>query len=195
MVPGRNCSWNDDSIERYSMQTLAADEAAVFEEHLLICETCQGRLAREDAFGHAIRYAALQRCGRISHHQARMPIFKRLVPVLACAAVALLFVLAGWRFSRRGALAPAIAVQLRATRGAQPGSQVPAGRRLALQADTAGLPPASSYRLELVDQDGRAIWKGTTANSTIDALRPGLYFLRVDSPAGNLLREYGLEAR
>jgi hypothetical protein len=48
--------------------------------------------------------------------------------------------------------------------------------------------------LQLVDRDGREVWKGSTATAKIPAIPAGQYFLRVYSTGGELLREYGLEA-
>ncbi len=192
-IPGRNCAWNDDSIERYSMCTLSEDEAARFEEHLLVCEVCQARLADQDAFGYAMRMAALELRRQPPAVARRARLFPRMAPVLAFAALVLLLAVAGWRWMRPSGAATAVAVQLEALRGAQPGSRAPAGHPLALNADLAGLPAAGSYPLELVDRDGRSLWKGSTASPTAPGLRPGLYFLRVYSNGGELLREYGLE--
>jgi hypothetical protein len=50
---------DDDQVERYSMETMNASEAAKFEEHVPICETCQLRLGDTDAYVEAMRSAAL----------------------------------------------------------------------------------------------------------------------------------------
>jgi hypothetical protein len=192
LISGRKCSWDDESLEEYSRGILPAEESAELEQHLLICESCQARLAQEDAFAASMRQAAL-RLGRPSPAmQRRIGFFPKLIPTLACAAGLLLLVLAGWRSIRPTASSPAIVVRLEAMRGVAPGSKAPAGRPLSFQADLSGLPAAISYRLELVDRDGRGIWKGTTAGATVPALQPGMYFMRVYS-GGELQREYGLE--
>ncbi|HTX34120.1 MAG TPA: hypothetical protein VME43_03835 [Bryobacteraceae bacterium] len=192
MIPGRDCVWDDDRIERYSRQTLPLEEAAGLEEHLLVCEVCQARLAAEDAYAHAMRHAALQLC-QAKRREVWFRFFPGLLAPVACVAMVMLLALAGWHWIHPAAAAPALAVKLEAMRGAEPGSKAPAGHPLTFQADLAGLPPAGSYPLELVDREGRAVWKGSTANPTIAPLRPGLYFLRVFSGHGQLLREYGLE--
>lgn len=195
LIPGQKCSWDDKSLEDYSRGNLPPEESAELEQHLLICESCQARLAQEDAFAASMRQAALRLRMPSPAMQRRIGFFPKLVPTLACAAMLLLLVLAGWRFTRPSASSPAFAVRLEAMRGVAPGSQAPAGRPLSFQADLSGLPAASSYRLELVDRVGRGIWKGTTGGATVPALQPGMYFMRVYSGGGELLREYGLEVQ
>jgi hypothetical protein len=49
---------DEGQIESYSMQMGDAQEAARFEEHLLICETCQERLMEMDSYIASMRQAA-----------------------------------------------------------------------------------------------------------------------------------------
>ncbi|HTS26755.1 MAG TPA: hypothetical protein VMH81_12845 [Bryobacteraceae bacterium] len=94
---------------------------------------------------------------------------------------------------------PAFAVSMIATRGEQAAAKAPAGRPLQMQLDLAGLPADSALRLEMVDERGGPVWRGVVIshNSQGVAVVPeqsaGLYFLRVYSVSGQLLREYGLE--
>jgi hypothetical protein len=199
MIPGRHCLWDDDRIERYSMGTLPEEEAAELEEHLLVCEACQSCLRQAEAFAGGMRRAALRVIQEPPAPERGNRLFPKLVPgrvpslvpALACAAILLVLALAGLSWIRPNP--PAFAVKLVAMRGAEPGSKAPAGRPLAFQADLSDLPAASSYRLELVDRDGRGIWQGATASATIPALPPGMYFIRVYSGGSELLREYGLK--
>jgi hypothetical protein len=50
----------DDLLERYAMGALAEPELERVEEHLLVCEACQARLAETDAFVSATRAALRQ---------------------------------------------------------------------------------------------------------------------------------------
>ena len=192
MIPKQGCGWDDDRIEQYSRQTLPPEEAARLEEHLLVCESCQARLAAEDAYAHAMRHAALQLYREPEESERGYPLPWFFRP-LAVVAMLLLMAAAGWHWVRSSAPVPAVAISLEALRGSQPGSKAPAGRPLALQADLSGLPAAASYPLQLVDRDGRAVWKGSTSAATIPPQLPGQYFLRVYSAEGELLREYGLD--
>jgi anti-sigma factor RsiW len=49
---------NPDEIEKYSMGTFSATEAAPFEEHLLVCEVCRAHVEASDAYVAAMRAAA-----------------------------------------------------------------------------------------------------------------------------------------
>lgn len=193
-VPERNCTWDDESLEKYSMGTLPAAEVVELEEHLFVCEPCQARLAQAEAFANAMRSAAVQLCHERPEREGWRRLFPKLMPALAAAAVVLLLGLAGLRWIHPSGAAPPFAVRLEALRGAGPGSKAPAGRPLTIEPDLTGLPPAASYNLQLVDRDGREVWKGSTATAKIPAIPAGQYFLRVYSTGGELLREYGLEA-
>jgi hypothetical protein len=66
-----------------------------------------------------------------------------------------------------------------------------------LHPDLTGLVEAPSYRLEIVDQNGRpvrqAALQGVQNGVRTPRLGAGLYFVRVYLPGGELLREYGLQ--
>ena len=118
------------------------------------------------------------------------PGFQRWRPQPVC-----LLVVFALRFGRPPG--PVVAVSLTAVRGNEAGSSAPAGRELMLHPDLTGLADASSYRLEIVDQTGRPVRQGTMARAQngirVPGLGAGLYFVRVYLPAGELLREYGLQ--
>jgi hypothetical protein len=191
MIPQRHCAWTGDRIEQYSRETLPEEDAARLEEHLFVCEACQDRLAEEDAYSHAMRFAALQLCRRPQKADRYRQGW--LFRPLAFLAMLVLLAVAGWHWIRPAGPVPPLAVKLQALRGPEPDAKAPSGRPLSLHADLSDLVAAGSYPLELVDREGRAMWRGSTARTTIPPLRPGLYFLRVYSAAGKLLREYGLE--
>ena len=90
-----------------------------------------------------------------------------------------------------------MAVSLTALRSDGAGNSAPSGRELMLHPDLTGLAEDSSYRLEIVDQTGHMVRQGklTRAQNGIQVrgLDAGLYFVRVYLPAGELLREYGLQ--
>jgi anti-sigma factor RsiW len=47
-----------EEIERYSLGGLSPEDAAPFDEHLLICEQCQANVEASDAYVAAMRGAA-----------------------------------------------------------------------------------------------------------------------------------------
>ena len=193
-----NCHIDEEEIERYSMGAMPEGAIAPFEEHLLICEPCQLRLAQADVYVAAMRRASARL--RAAPLKPGLPWlrFPRLVPALAGMAV--LMVAAGLWLSRLdlGEAYP-FAVDLAATRGAAIEAQAPAGRWLLLRLDLANLPASPGYRLEMVDRSGNRVWqatvpaRGSKADFKVPRTQPGVYFVRVYRPPGELLREYGFQ--
>jgi hypothetical protein len=189
---------DDEELERYSMGAMPEAAIAPFEEHLLVCEPCQLRLAQTDAYVGAMRQASARL--RTEPLKRGLPWlrFPRLIPALAGMAVAI--VAAGLWIGRpdMGEAHP-FAVDLEATRGAAIEAKAPAGRWLLLRLDLANLPASSSYRLEMVDRFGTRVWQATVpaqgakASFKVPGTQPGIYFARVYGPPGELLREYGFE--
>ena len=191
---------DDEELERYSMGAMPEAAIAPFEEHLLVCEPCQLRLAQTDAYVGAMRQASARL--RTEPLKRGLPWlrFPRLIPALAGMAVAI--VAAGLWIGRpdMGEAHP-FAVDLEATRGAAIEAKAPAGRWLLLRLDLANLPASSSYRLEMVDRFGSRIYQatvaaqGSRAGFMVPGTQPGIYFVRLYRPPGELLREYGFEVQ
>jgi hypothetical protein len=90
-------------------------------------------------------------------------------------------------------------VQLRTWRGPAGNTAEKAGRSLVLNQNLMGIPRHDSYRIELVDREGRLIWQqvipatGTEVlQAKSAALRSGLYYVRAHAAPEGLLREYEL---
>jgi hypothetical protein len=188
-------------LESYSMHALLREECARVEEHLLICETCRGRLVEADDY-----VAAMKDAARDLPRQQPSPDpwrwrwrWPSLVPAFAVVAVIAVAVVA-LPLTRHATSAP-FAVSLQTMRGPQARAQAPSRRPLALQLDLTGLPPSSSYRIEMVDQSGDRVWQGAIDNAlaaasvTAPPQKRGMYFVRVALPSGETLREYALEIR
>jgi hypothetical protein len=185
----RDYHLRDEDFESFSMGTLSGDQLDRVEQHLLICQPCRQRVQESDAFVAAIKQAAT----RLRAPKPRFWGFRRLVPVLAAAGLAV-FIFLLWTGSRRFVGLPAVAtVALDTTRGADLMTRAPAERRLSLKPSLAGLPAFRIYRLEVVDEAGAYFWQGSYPGAVVGPLEPGLYFVRIYSPAGKLLREYGLQ--
>ena len=193
-----NLHANEEEIERYSMGAMPEEATAPFEEHLLICQPCQLLLEQTDVYVSAMRQASARL--RTEPLKRRLPWlrFPRLVPALAGLAVAV--VAAGLWIGRPDlGQAHPFAVDLVATRGAAIEAKAPAGRWLLLRLDLANLPASSWYRLEMVDGAGNRVWQATVpAQGSKEGFKapgtqPGIYFVRVYWPPGQLLREYGFE--
>jgi hypothetical protein len=182
-------------LERYSIGTSSLAESTHVEEHLLICECCQDRLRETDDYVLAMQRASRQvrRDEKVTKRSEwRFPAW---FPPLVAVACGLLLVVAALRLVRPPG--PVVAVSLSAQRSNGGGTGAAAGRQLVLHPDLTGLADSSSYRLEIVDQTGRAVRQGmlvrTQAGVAIPGLGVGQYFVRVYLPAGELLREYGLQ--
>jgi hypothetical protein len=95
--------------------------------------------------------------------------------------------------------AHAFAVDLAATRGSAIEATAPAGRWLLLRLDLSNLPASPAYRMEMVDRSGNRVWqatvpaRGSKADFKVPGTQPGVYFVRLYRPPGELLREYGFE--
>jgi hypothetical protein len=199
MYAGRHI--DEEEMERYSMGAMPEGAMAPFEEHLLVCEPCQLRLAHTDVYVSAMRQASARL--RAAPVKRGLPWlrFARLVPALAGVVVAVVVVVAGLWLSRPNVgEAQPFAIDLEATRGAIE-AKAPAGRWLLLRLDLTNLPASSWYRLEMVDRLGKLVWQATVpaqgakAGFKVPGTQPGIYFARVYGPPGELLREYGFEVQ
>jgi len=181
------------------MGRLAWAELAEFEEHLLVCESCQDRLADEDSFTRGVRQAATA-----LGHARTVVRFRKLAWAFGLAAMGLA-VCGGieWRSVRRSTDPPAV-ILLRTTRGSEDPALAAAhaGKPLTLVLDSTDLQPFSAYRLEIVDAAGRPAFQSSEAlladklqASLPQGLPAGAYFVRLYNPAGELLREYALTVR
>ncbi len=186
---------DDETLERYSMQVLPESESAPLEEHLLGCESCRERLTESDAYVDAMRTAAARERQHAALQRNSHP---RGWVYLAAAALCIATV-AGveWKLTREPVGVP-VDVRLETMRGTA-AAPVPAGVPLQFRIDVQGLEPHPVYRLEVVDSSGRRMWEGEARPGAHGAstlmprhLAGGDYFVRLYSPTGELLREYGL---
>ena len=182
-----------EDLELYATGRASEEATARCEEHLLICETCRQALVDTESSIGVMRGAAA-RLPEEPASQWSWWKFPRWAPALA---VLILAVLAFSLF--RPNSQPPVAVTLAAIRGAGIETTVPAGRRLSMTPDLTGLPPDSSYGLEIVDDRGHQTWRGVynpaLGPAAIPAQREATHFVRIYSASGELLREYGLEVK
>jgi hypothetical protein len=191
-----HCHADAEDLESYSMGASSVEETARIEEHLLICEDCRDRLQQGEGFLNSMQVAARQWRRDEKALKRRGWKIPAWLPVLAAACALVLVVVAVRAVRSTG---PAVAVSLTALRGNGAGSIGPARRELSLQPDLTGLADVPAYRLEIVDQTGRSVRLAalprTQGAVAVPGLAAGQYFVRLYLPAGNLLREYGLEIR
>jgi hypothetical protein len=175
-----------EEVERYYSGTTDPEEIVRVEEHLLICEDCRGKVEEADRFSNAMTSAAAeleQTCAR-----------RRTFLALAVAAGLILVatVATRWQSVRQ----PAVPFDLIAMR-ANNTATAPGGRSLEIHPDLTGLRETPAYRLEVVDRNGKQVWHGILLTSRGSAIVPaqsaGMYFVRIYTQAGELLREYALQ--
>ena len=203
MRQGDDRHLDDGELEQYSMGNLPESESGAFEEHLLVCEHCRLRLQETDEYAASMRGAAAEFRSRQPQAASKPQRWRlgRLRLISAGAALAALVFVIGWRSGSLDLAGPPFAVSLEATRGAANSGWAPADTWLLVRLDLAGLPYFPSYRLQMVDAAGAAVWQGTAkahdakVESKIPQTKAGTYFIRVYSPAGELLREFGLKTR
>jgi len=193
----------DEQLERYSLRSLAEPDLAELEEHLLVCTHCQERLQEIDAYTSAMRGAAAkleqteESRRRFWTRVSSLPTFRKAGWAMSVAALLLAVVAVRVSWQATHSNRP-LALSLEASRGSEL-RHAPAHRPLNLSLDVTGL-PAAAYRIEIVDAAGsrlaesRAVATQATVRTRVpDGLRTGTYFIRVYSPARELLREYGLQ--
>jgi len=204
MAPNMNRHLDGAEVEALSMGATPEAECARIEEHLLVCPTCQQRVAESDLYVASIRMAARSirsHSPRAASHAAtaaggrtafwkvakRAPGTVLALTIVAVLAAAALIVFPGSRPRS------AVAVHLAATRGAVQ-MKAPAGHPLELECDLTGLPVWPAYRLEVVSNSGKRVRQvQITGPARIAGLSAGTYFVRIYAPTGDLLREYGLD--
>ncbi len=186
----------EDTVERYAMNSLPEDAAGEVEQHLLICEPCRDRVSEADGFARAMKGAS-----QLLPAEPERSRWSFRFPIAAFAfSAALIALLAVFLIPRGGDRSPAT-VQLFAMRGTSVEARGPSRRPLLLQPDLNGLPAAPSYRIELVNASGAPVWHGTLdvkalpPTSQVPSQPRGAYFVRVSLPSGELLREFALELR
>jgi hypothetical protein len=177
-------------MERYAFDRLGDEEAEAFEEHLLACPACQNALSSLDEYIALMKHVAAQP-QVTARSRARF-----WWAGVAAAAASVAFGI----FLNRPNLAAVDAptVRLAAMRGDNVAS-VRAGVAFVLAIPLNDLPGASMYRVEIVNANGAAVWTGQ-ALADRDAvnipvarrLRAGVYWVRLYSSPGGLLREFGL---
>jgi len=204
---------SDDALEQYLFGGLDEQEVASMEEHLLVCSTCQARLEETESFVTAMRSAARKlRAEPPSVWEELRSRFSRLMamptPVWATAAVAALIVCAlalAPSMLTRPTAAPVFAVALEAARGieGQVESRVPANTPLRFSVNLSELPLHDSYRVEVVDAQGKpeveltvAAANGRLTADTGRALGAGRHWVRLygSNDPQTLLREFGVRA-
>jgi hypothetical protein len=180
----------EEVFETYAFGRLSDQETIGFEEHLLICEDCQAKLAETDESIQLIKAATAAYASK--HYRSAAPLFRfsgSLGWNVTMAAVLVLTCLTTL-FSWRTTTGEPRTVVLDAYRGGA--SEAPAGETLDLRIDLSEVRPAAAYRVEIVDKSGRRVWFGGTPARVNGGFPPGIYWVRLSTDTDELLREFGL---
>jgi hypothetical protein len=201
---------SENIFEEYAFNRLSESDCAEFEEHLLVCARCQHNLAETDQYIQLMKRGTVEwrnlssatvtaaKAPRMS--TVRAPIAAILTALALIAALAIAIP----HYSRRatGHASPTELVAFRG--GAGPAmAKARAGGPITVMIDTADLDNPRHLRIQVVDANGKQIWTGAAAepvtgtriSARIDTrLRAGIYWIRLYSPAGGVLREFGLHA-
>jgi hypothetical protein len=188
---------SDAVLEEYALSRLSEPACAAVEEHLLVCEGCQISVQQADEYVRLMKHAlSIVSPGVALSHPARPGRRVAFLAIPAMAAAAILALL----MVRRSVPPATNEIQLVAMRG---GDGVPTlsahSGPLRLDIDASDLDIRGALRVGVVDSGGRPLWSGEGAisngklsiNTTIR--RSGIYWVRLYSSSGDLLREFGLK--
>lgn len=204
-IPGHA---TEELLEEYAFERVNEPELSWLEEHLLICPQCRSELLAIDEYKAAMKagLAALERDPPASAAAAPP---RTLRPRFALPAIwmtaAVMVTLAGASIAARvhsvAATGSDATVRLTALRGGESDgtTRAPSGRPLVLVIDRTALLPALSYRVEVINSFGSEVWSGSAqiggealSARVTEPLRSGVYWVRLYSGGGKLLREFGL---
>ncbi|MDP9055034.1 MAG: hypothetical protein M3N93_12165 [Acidobacteriota bacterium] len=192
----------DDQLESYVLGRLPSADVSILEEHLIVCAACQEELDRATDFTIGVREAleadpllAAEAAGERSPptagwlNRVRRPAFSMTLGFVA------LIIAIGIFSNGRTKFAPSASLQLTAMRGEMP-STVPA-RQFELTLSDAPK-EGGPFRIDVVNEVGVSMWRGLAPASADGVhvnvqqkLASGDYFVRIYSPEGQVLREYG----
>ncbi len=197
---------SEEMLEEYCFSRLLEPTQATVEEHLLVCATCQETLQNLD------EYILLMKAATREHNIT--PLSGSRTPAgRAWEGVRTAVIRVGFAWNTMWAIGLGLAcatallswrsgpAQLAAFRdGAEvTTTHAPAGQPLELAVDLTDLPRSNAYRLEMVSAEGRRVWdsvaqasSGTLFARAPKDLKPGVYWVRLYSGPGELLREFGL---
>ncbi len=182
---------SEEILEEYAFGRMSEPALGQVEEHLLVCEPCQDALRDVDEYILLMKTACSQ---PLPEARRRHSVLRYAAAAALAAGIAITVMLA-----RPSPALPPEPVELVSLRGAET-AQIHAGRPGDLRIDLGDLPNAE-YRVELVDSAGKAVWSGRASAAAgrlrvtePESLKQGIYWVRLYSAAGTLVREFGVEA-
>ena len=193
---------SEDVLENYAFRRLSEEEMAGFEEHLLVCESCQENLEAVEEFTFLMKAAAACPPPHVAVRGADwIPLPAAIENVAwggAMGAILLALLVLAWQPRVNPTLAQ---VTLASFRGPEDVAiaHAPAHQPLHLSIAAADLPKTGTYRIRIVNAIGKPAWDGTLASASgkLTAVVPagmdaGIYWVRLYTGDSELLREFGL---
>ena len=195
----------DEMLELHTLGRLPEADAAILEDHLLICNPCRDKFEQIESFALAMRDALRQEPVAIEKPVRETNWFAWLRrPSFQFAGALAFILLLGVLFLRPGsrAVLPVASIQLSALRGEV--ATVPTARELNITLNDAP-DTAGPFKVEMVDGTGRNVWTGAAPksansvnfvvhldNARVNRVEPGTYFVRLYAENGSLFHEYGV---
>ena len=197
----QNFHLSEDQLEQYAQGRLNPSQAVPLEEHLLICVACQEKLDSVENFALGMREALgndPQLAGAAAPTVGWLDWLRRPVVSMSLGFATLILVV-GIFSNGRSAIAPTASLVLTAVRGEMPQTTIARQYELTL-ADSPK--EGGPFRVEVVTASGAAVWGSLAVSGPngIQVTEPrrldqGDYFVRLSSPDGKVLREYGFRVR
>jgi hypothetical protein len=190
---------SEDQWEEYALGRVRGLALDSLDDHLLLCDQCQDKLAQLDAFinglklqqGHSVwRPKLTPEAGRSWSRPAWLFRSAAIAGVAAAGIAALLL-------ARNIAPAAPQKLVLESYRGSPDATpQARPGAPLDLSADLTDLPPGADPYIEVAAADGKIV-KSKTLSPNGRAVIPkglpeGVYWIRLYAPETRLVREFGL---
>lgn len=198
----------DQETEDFLFQRLSGTTREVIEEHLLVCQTCLDKVEAEEEFVQTMRAAArtmeseqLERAYNATEpapKPARTWHWQRWGLALSGAA-ALLAVVAIVQLRPSSTVSETeIALRLARDAGGLT-AEAGASQPLRLTPDLSGVPVGAEVAWSIVEQRGGQVAQGSFAPGSgihlPQGLKAGAYWVRLQQPSGELLREFSLRVR
>ena len=189
-----------EMLEEYAFRRLPEVAAESLEEHLLLCAGCQKKLQEVDEYILLMKHATAGMDSGSNPTAAGEG--RTRWGVLAGGAMAMALIVAAVMsgIKRPDAGAAAQQVELAAFRGDEM-AHATAGQPIPGVIDAADLAGPRQYNVEVVTASGGMGWKGPAMaaegrlSASISAkLKRGVYWVRLSTSEGELVREYGLRA-
>ena len=206
---------SEEVLEEYAFGRLSGDHLDAVDDHLFLCEACQGQLAKTEDYIRMFRIATLRprRQGPLAvvgdvWNSVRASVPARTGVWAGAGVLALACVLGSVSLTNQSP-PPAVSAPLQSYRGGEAlsgdGSAInraPAARPLDFTIRAEDVPAAPAYGVEVVTESGRKVWTGPAQVSGGEVkahleqgLDSGLYWVRLYDQSSQLLSEFGLRVK